>query len=306
MPPRDGLLLREAIGLINRAQSHLLQEIMVLPDMLKKPVREKIFRKLVKLFNDVCSLLLKVGGAPTHPSFLTIGGILKKPAEASFNEAENLIKGIVKEYSEVKDILLDESNWTELFTSLNEIDVSVDKLVSHFFYGDRYNIEVEGITTLRRSGSDVYRESTSNIALYKGKVVEVGPRARLEVYFFKKMKGLSGIQKARIIETDLVLRRVDEILSEVDISAPLRARELVFGKGAGVGVYEAPRGVLVHKVELNEEGRVKKYEIITPTMFNIPVMEKAVTMVSLNAVETIPRIFDPCIPCSTHLIRVRR
>ena len=306
MPPRDGLLLREAIGLVNRAQSHILQEVMVLPDMLKKPVREKIYQKLVRLFNDVCSLLLKIGGSPTHPSFLTIGGILKKPAEASFNEARNLIKCIIKDYFEVKEILLDESNWTKLFTSLNEIDVNVDKLALHFFYGDRYNIDVKGITTVRQAGSDVYRESTSNIAFYKGKVVEVGPRARLETYFLKKMKGLAGIQKARIIETDLVLKRVEEILSEVDISAPLRARELVFGKGLGIGVYEAPRGVLVHKVELNEEGRVRKYEIVTPTMFNIPVMEKAATLISLDAVEIIPRIFDPCIPCSTHLVKVRK
>ncbi|HDI74848.1 MAG TPA: coenzyme F420 hydrogenase [Thermoprotei archaeon] len=306
LPPRDGLLLREAIGLINRVQSHILQEIMILPDMLVDNVRDKIFRELVTVFNDVCLLLLKVGGAPTHPPYLTIGGILKKPAEASFNEAKSLAKKIYKSYCSVEDKLLDEDLWRKEFLELKNISFPTRKLASHLFYGNRYNIKVDEIAVVKRQENTVYGESTSNIALYSNEVVEVGPRARLETYLFKRMESLAGLQEARIVETELVLRRVTELLEEIDLSAPLRSHELIFTRGTGVGVYEAPRGTLVHKVKLDAEGRVEYYEIVTPTMFNIPLMEKAVTLVPLTLAEVVPRIYDPCIPCSTHLVEVRR
>ena len=77
MPPRDGLLLREAIGLVNRAQSHILQLLMIVPDVIRKEYQHSIIQSLLNLFNRVSEVMLKLGGVITHPPNITIDGIVK-------------------------------------------------------------------------------------------------------------------------------------------------------------------------------------------------------------------------------------
>jgi len=91
--------------------------------------------------------------------------------------------------------------------------------------------------------------------------------------------------------------RIEEILRQIEIGEPFRTEGFMVRKGEGVGVYEAPRGTLIHKVQVDEEGRVETYRIIVPTMFNIPLMEKTGNEFGI-------RLFDPCIPCATHCIEV--
>ncbi len=184
------------------------------------------------------------------------------------------------------------------------------QLASHLFYGDRFNIDVDAISTVSYSG---YRSNmpkaisgitpSSLIAVYRGKFIEVGPRARLKIYRGFSDSSLYGIQCARINEIEIVMERVLELLCEVYTNEPFKST-VVLRRGRGVGVYEAPRGTLVHRVEINDEGRVMKYRIVVPTMFNIPVIEDAGRRTPLAHVHVVPRIFDPCIPCATHFVRV--
>lgn len=135
------------------------------------------------------------------------------------------------------------------------------------------------------------------LALYDGEYVEVGPRARLKSYRNFSFHGMMGLQIARLEEITLAFKRIEEILKEIDINQPVKTEGFMFRKGKGVGVYEAPRGLLIHRVSLNEEGRVENYSIIVPTMFNIPLMEKTNSEMGI-------RLYDPCIPCATHCVEV--
>ena len=308
-PPANGRILREVIGLINRVQSHLLHLALVLPDLVKESVAGKVMIKVLGMLNTISEVLTRVGGAPTHPPYIVIGGVLKTPTEASLRECIEKSKSVLKEFQGIMGHLSDENSRNERVGALENIEWSPGFLASHLFYGDRYNIDVDDIALVRYES---YRDeapedlklSTSLIALYKGKPVEVGPRARLAIYKDFNNTSVLGIQLARLGEIELALRRVIDLLEQVNVNSPSRTYVTVFRRGRGVEVYEAPRGVLVHSVELDSDGRVASYRIITPTNFNIPVMEACAKDVPLHLAEVIPRIYDPCIPCATHLVRV--
>ena len=102
----------------------------------------------------------------------------------------------------------------------------------------------------------------------------------------------------------MAIDRVISLIEEIDLREPCKTERLVFKRGRGIGVYEAPRGTLIHKVALGPEGRIIDYQITVPTEFNIPHMEGACRGLSSVMADLVPRIYDPCIPCATHVVEV--
>lgn len=83
--------------------------------------------------------------------------------------------------------------------------------------------------------------------------------------------------------------------------------------GRGVGFTEAPRGALFHELELDDEGRVTRANIITPTSQNIANIEADMRTLAQMLVdegcpsddiqlevEKLVRAYDPCLSCSVH------
>jgi NAD-reducing hydrogenase large subunit len=81
----------------------------------------------------------------------------------------------------------------------------------------------------------------------------------------------------------------------------------------GVGIAEAPRGVLIHHYKVDESGAMKWANLIIATGHNNLAMNRAVDQVAkrfvkgakieegmLNRVSAVVRAFDPCLSCSTH------
>ncbi len=82
--------------------------------------------------------------------------------------------------------------------------------------------------------------------------------------------------------------------------------------GAAVWATEAPRGLLIHKYELDGEGYVKDCMIIPPTSQNLGHMELELRAYAernsekprdllKKEIEKIIRNYDPCISCSAHV-----
>ncbi|WP_227738746.1 nickel-dependent hydrogenase large subunit [Thermococcus eurythermalis] len=307
-PPRNGRLMREALGLINRAQSHALLFLMVAGDLIKEEKRNEVLFKLMDFHAKISDYLLKLGGAATHPPNLTIGGMLSVPKWSVFNNLKARFNDLVTSWERIEELLVDEDIQTEIAEELREAKRPFKYLTSGFFYGDRYNIEWEKVSSvpyyeLRKE--EAAKESTTLVSFYDGEKVETGPRARMVTYREFKDESLYGLHLARIEDTRLAIQRLGEILDEIRMEEPFRAGDITFRPGKGVGVYEAPRGTLIHYVELGEEGRVLKSRIVVPTMFNIPVMEEMAKGLSVKAAEAVMRLYDPCIPCTTHVVRMR-
>lgn len=102
-------------------------------------------------------------------------------------------------------------------------------------------------------------------------------------------------------------------LAEDEFEGSSEPVEFEVRAGRGVGFTEAPRGVLLHDLELDADGRVTHASIITPTSQNVANMENdmrmlAELMIQQGAdeptikleVEKLVRSYDPCLSCSVH------
>lgn len=101
-----------------------------------------------------------------------------------------------------------------------------------------------------------------------------------------------------------------EFVAEPVISKPPR-------EAVGIGVVEAPRGTLYHKVELGSDGIVKRGEVIVPTGQNQINMEEDIArlveeLLSAKSkeeiqfeIEKLIRAYDPCISCAAHFLKVK-
>ncbi len=236
-PPKDGLLLREVIGLLNRVQSHIAHLILVTPDFLGDVVSNLIL-DAVKCLEKVNSALARIGGAPTHPPNIVIGGVAKAPSKANISSAIQSLKELRDWISNTLNLFMDEGRWCWKARELSRVRINYEVLATHPTYGDRYSIELSKITLRRydeiHSGPDdppEVREPTSMIALYDGKVVEVGPRARMEVFRGFKGRRLTDVQVARLVDALESINRALNLLEEVNVKAPTRVEAVIFREG---------------------------------------------------------------------------
>ncbi len=313
-PPVNGRIIREILGLLNRIQSHILHLALMTPDTLSsKEDVDKLLIKEINMLNRISDLLAKIGGAPTHPPNIVIGGVEKVPDQTQISQLCKYINDVAVLYEEIYDTLMDESKWSQIPYVLMEKKINgIDYLATHLFYGDRYSIDPSKIETLRydrwRKGSipDEAKNNTTLVSLYNGREVEAGPRARLALFKGFNDNSIWGLQVARFKEIKMCIERISDLLNSIEPNKPGRLPKVFFGEGSGVGVYEAPRGTLVHWVKMGVDGRIISYRIVVPTMFNVPLIEKAAKGFPAKWIEVIPRIYDPCIPCTTHIIKVGR
>ncbi len=75
---------------------------------------------------------------------------------------------------------------------------------------------------------------------------------------------------ARVYEIGVLLKYLKELLNKIDLSLPSLTHQLPKIKNfSGIGVVEASRGSLIHKISVRNS-KIIDYEIITPTQWNIP------------------------------------
>jgi NAD-reducing hydrogenase large subunit len=162
-------------------------------------------------------------------------------------------------------------------------------------------------------------------------IYRVGPLARLnaadrcgtpladaEFQEFRQRAGFPAASAfyyhyARLIEALWALERMEELLHNPRIlDTHVRAHAGVNAL-EGVGIIEAPRGVLIHHYKVNESGAITWANLIVATGHNNLAMNYGVTQVAkrfvhgpdpeegfLNRVSAVIRAYDPCLSCSTH------
>jgi len=118
---------------------------------------------------------------------------------------------------------------------------------------------------------------------------------------------------ARLIEILGSLERIERLIDDPDIISPRTRATAGVNQLEGIGVSEAPRGTLFHHYQVDENGLIKKVNLIIATGQNNLAMNKTVAQIAkhylrgteitegmLNRVEAGIRAFDPCLSCSTH------
>ena len=292
-PPREGLLLREACVLANRLQSHFFQHFLVIPDLTTGRAMEELQRDALNGLDKASALLQIFGGTGTHPMHLAVGGMARRLSPEALKKAEEVlaeIQALVDSFAGRFEASLEGSPTAR---ELAGIPFPAPYLATDPFYGNPSRINPDLIGIQEPSGNALP-------VLYAGHPVEAGPRARLAKFFGFDDVSLLGVQLARLRELPLTVGRLREILQEIDPDAPVRLAEIPLRAGEGVGVVEAPRGTLVHLVELDEDGNILDLKIFTPTQFNLAVLREGLLGAPAEVAEVAVRVYDPCIPCVVH------
>jgi NAD-reducing hydrogenase large subunit len=166
---------------------------------------------------------------------------------------------------------------------------------------------------------------------YPDGIYRVGPLARLNVCnhigtpdanrelqeFRDRAGGIASssffYHYARLIEILAAVEGIEQLVNDPDVVSPRTRAEAGINNLEGIGVSEAPRGTLFHHYQVDENGLIKKVNLIIATGQNNLAMNKTVTQIAkhyihgneipeglLNRVEAGIRAFDPCLSCSTH------
>lgn len=168
---------------------------------------------------------------------------------------------------------------------------------------------------------------------YPDGIYRVGPLARLnicdyidtpaadkELQEFRQRAGGIATSSffyhyARLIEILAAVEKIEQLVEDPDVVSKRVRAEAGINNLEGIGVSEAPRGTLFHHYQVDENGVIKKVNLIIATGQNNLAMNKTVTQIAkhyihsneipegmLNRVEAGIRAFDPCLSCSTHAV----
>lgn len=120
---------------------------------------------------------------------------------------------------------------------------------------------------------------------------------------------------ARLIEAMYALERMEELLKDPEILSPQVRAFAGVNASRGVGIIEAPRGILIHDYEVDAGGAMRRANLIVATGHNNLAISQGIHQVArryvdgkrleegmLNRVSALVRAYDPCLSCSTHAL----
>ena len=274
-----------------------------------------------------------IGGRPVHPVGFRVGGlhkIIKK------RELEQLLKN----YDEVKRI---GRRLLESILQLPIPEIEYD-MVFMSLKGEKEYPILEGVVA-NNLGDEfpedefeehiiVEQKRYSNALHYRlrdGRPYITGPLARfnlnyellssevrdvLEEFGFKPpLRNTYQSIIARAAETYHAILKIGRLIEEY--REPSRAyEEAEVRAGEAMAIVEAPRGMLYHRYQIDDGGRILYANIVPPTAQNYAAMEEDILKVgnlilkkpreeAQRLVETTIRNYDPCISCSVHMIRLK-
>jgi len=294
-----------------------------------------------------------VGGKRIHPAWGTPGGVLRAVTEAerdeirgwipealeSMNLALDRLKSVLDSFAlEVENI----GNFPTLFLGTVTPEGTLEYYDGQIRIVDAEgNIVAESLDPLRYAsylGEASEEWSFMKFAYYKplgypAGSYRVGPLARLNV---AKSAGTARADRelrefkhrsqgsvcntfhyhlARLIEMLHAVERIEELADDPDLLREHVRANAGQNRNVGVGSCEAPRGALFHDYEVDDNGLMRKANLLVATAQNNLAMNRAVEQTArhfvssrtlqegmLNRVEAAIRCFDPCLSCSTHAV----
>jgi coenzyme F420-reducing hydrogenase alpha subunit len=286
-----------------------------------------------KMANDMVRI---IGGRAVHPIRTVAGGFTKLPAEQEMLEMRKMLEGIYPDLEKSLEILKtidipDFKRETEYISLSNPYEYALYD--GNIKSTDGWEIDCQDY--LDKISEEVVQHSTAKHCRANRDSYMVGALARFNNNYDKltdnakeyaEELGLKApcyntfmnniAQFVEIVHSvDDSIRLIDKILED-GLDEEKAMVEIKPCAGRGVGVVEAPRGLLIHDYTYNEDGRVEKANLIIPTNMNYANIEndmKALVPEIIDrsedeirfACEMLIRAYDPCISCSTHLLNVK-
>ena len=119
-----------------------------------------------------------------------------------------------------------------------------------------------------------------------------------------------------MIELLYASERLLELCQDKEITSPDVRTIPTATPDEGIGVVEAPRGILIHHYKTDKNGIIQKVNMIVATAHNYPAINMSIKKAAqglikkgtpaseglLNMVEMAFRAYDPCMGCATHTL----
>ncbi len=283
-----------------------------------------------RLGTDITNVII---GAAIHAPIPTVGGFLKNPDQAKFPELISRLEGIrpqvirgIKTFAEWGETLIRNSDYLYMRN-----DKQYD-----FLEGDIVNSDGKRATpdkfveflekvVIPYSQSEGYTFSDTHEDYLVGALPRVNfnkdllnPRTKADIAAYLPIFPSHNIHHNNLAQAIEVLQCVDEaidILKTLKINMDEKPIRKAPQAGTGIGVIEAPRGILYHMAKVNDKGIIEDYDVIVPTSQNEITIENDLKKyfnenISQSeeelhlAAEKIVRAYDPCISCSTNFLKI--
>ncbi|HSR46733.1 MAG TPA: Ni/Fe hydrogenase subunit alpha [Anaerolineales bacterium] len=321
--------------------SHILHAyLLVAPDFFGQPSAialageqpEVVTRalRMKRLAGDLCAVL---AGRHTHPISIAVGGFRHLPTTAT---VAGLLDRLVEARADVAATL-------DLFRDLSFPPLNRETEVLALRRDDEYAF-IDGDIACSDGGrwpvdryagvveEHVVSHSTAKHSRHARNPYMVGALARFKINHDRlhpKAKGAAAalgltpeasnpylITAAQIVELVHCLEEAITLCQRL-VDRGLRRESLVMPShrsGEGVGVVEAPRGMLVHHYQI-ENAIVGRANCIIPTNQNLANLEADMRQLVpqilplgtdevTRRLEMLVRAYDPCISCATHVLDI--
>lgn len=340
-PSKQTKILREFMAIGERIRSHATHLYMLsLPDFVgcesaiemapkyKKELERALH--LIKLGNEI---VIKLSGRQMHPVASVVGGFTHVPSKEDLDYLQELMKNARKEAVET----------LKLFLSLDYPDVQRD--IEHVSIWQKGDVPLLDGVVVSDHGLHVEPQkyggmidefiepySTAKFAVREGKEYMLGAIARMNLAWEFVADDLRQIVKkskhsfpsknpfhnliAQAVELAHWVDIAEKLVAELDL-APEPIQEVKPCAGKGVGITEAPRGLLFHEYEFDADGVCTSCRIMTPTSQFLRGQELDIqyyVQQLLDAgesketiifeIEKLIRAYDPCFSCSAHFLNV--
>jgi len=335
-------LLRNILYFANMVESHALHlYLFAIPDYLGYPDAFSMAKEHLELVKN--GLELKdfgvkvqsiIGSREIHPENAIVGGFGKIPSKNEMEKVKEMAKEVIKravatvdffaeyEYPSYIDyernhLLIKPYDGYGVYG--NEIVASDGFSFNVSYYKENIKEEVVPYSFAKRGK---YKDKpfmvgaisrlTNNHALLDGEAKELLNNYRE----FLNPSNCFANNFAQAIEMVYFIEKIAELAENYEGKDESKAKAEK-KSGRGYAVTEAPRGLLIYEVEIENE-IVKYMNVITPTAMFLPMMEVDVVNMAKGMwengykdidligkkVEMVIRAYDPCISCSVHVIKI--
>jgi sulfhydrogenase subunit alpha len=320
-------------------ESHALHVYLLhLPDFLGYPSAVEMARHhraaaeqglaLKKTGNRLVKLL---GGRPIHPVSVRVGGFSRAPGRSELQALRPELEAAIGQSRATLELVMG------LDAPVYEREPRLVALrhPAEYPFNDGRIVSNDGIDLRPSDWGDVFHEEQheGSNALHArtadGGVYLLGPAARValcgEQLHPLAAAALRSSGLADRIRTNpywsIAARAIElisasaEALDIVDAYTPPARPAVAWTPRPGVGAWatEAPRGLLFHRYEVDERGRIAHAQIVPPTSQNQGAIEADLTAFAPQVldlphaeatirIEQLIRSYDPCISCATHFL----
>ena len=316
-----------------------VKSFMPLIDSHEKVVRRAL--RMKKTFNDVCALLV---GRHVHPISAIVGGFTKLPSERDLDAMLGLLTGVRPDMNATVELAAtlkfpEFERDTEYVALVNDDNSEYPFLMGDI--GSTDGVKMHKSDYRKVTNEFVVPHSSAKHTKLSRSSYAVGSLARFNLNYSKLHPRASDVAAAISLKPKCInpylntaaqlIESVHCLEESIDIIEHLKNEGINYDEtilvglneqsripvkaGNGVGAVEVPRGILFHNYEIDENGIIVNANCIIPTNQNLNNIERDMEKMVPEIIdrsdeeitlglEMLVRAYDPCISCSTHMLKV--